>query len=392
MLAGEELAQKAIQSASECKTVFAKFLSPNDTGLTGGHQCGIYIPRSSVSLIFDGLFERGSNRERYASIIWNGDDDLVTDSRFVYYGQGTRNEYRITRFGRGFDLLKPDHTGDLVVICKRNEESYEAFVLSDDSAIQLFLDAFSLAPTETNRLVSTGRDAGQNQEKELLDTFYMEFNGEFPSTKIMAITAEKAERVLSGGVVRQSADEQLVRWIDTEYRLFRHIEERHYEYVTLTPAESLESFVKTGLEITNRRKARAGKSLEHHLAALFTERGISFTPQAETELGNTADFVFPSADAYHDASFPRERLTFLGAKTTCKDRWRQVLDEADRIPQKFLFTLQQGVSPNQLLQMHAHNLTLVVPKAYHSTYPKMDFRGVISLEDFIAIVLEKQLS
>ena len=26
--------------------------------------------------------------------------------------------------------------------------------------------------------------------------------------------------------------------------------------------------------------------------------------------------------------------SMLGVKTTCKDRWRQVLSEADRIPQK----------------------------------------------------------
>jgi|GEM_PF-7064025 len=28
-----------------------------------------------------------------------GQGDFFTDSRFIYYGQKTRNEYRITRFG-----------------------------------------------------------------------------------------------------------------------------------------------------------------------------------------------------------------------------------------------------------------------------------------------------
>ena len=54
-----ELLSAAIEKTKECALVFAKFLSPNDTGLTGGHQCGIYIPKNSVRLIFDGLFERG---------------------------------------------------------------------------------------------------------------------------------------------------------------------------------------------------------------------------------------------------------------------------------------------------------------------------------------------
>lgn len=53
--------------------------------------------------------------------------------------------------------------------------------------------------------------------------------------------------------------------------------------------------------------------------------------------------------------FPANKLVFLGAKTTCKDRWRQVLNEADRIETKYLFTLQQGISKNQLREMkHEH--------------------------------------
>ena len=34
-------------------------------------------------------------------------------------------------------------------------------------------------------------------------------------------------------------------------------------------------------------------------------------------------------------------------KSTCKDRWRQVLSEADRIPNKHLFTLEAAISENQ---------------------------------------------
>lgn len=88
--------------------------------------------------------------------------------------------------------------------------------------------------------------------------------------------------------------------------------------------------------------------------------------------------------------FPAESLTFLGAKTTCKDRWRQVLNEANRISEKYLFTLQQGVSPNQLEEMHNENLTLVVPTEYHRYYPQTNWTSVISLKEFISIVLKKQ--
>ncbi len=383
-----ELAQKAIDEVASSELAFAKFLSPNDTGLTGAHQCGIYIPKNSVPLIFPQLFDRGENHERFVTIQWNGEPAITTESRFIYYGSRTRDEYRITQFGRGFNLLKPDHTGDLLIICKQSEDKYSAYTLSDDEAIQSFLDAFSISPTEVNRLIKDGVTA--DSSNDIFDTYYIEFGKDFPRTDVMAVSAEEIDSILNGEPIDISADNLLIRWIDTEYKLFRHIEERHYAFVTLELAESLDSFIKVGLEITNRRKARAGKSLEHHLSAIFDSRDIKYTPQAKTEGNKKPDFIFPSEDSYRNESFPADKLTFLGAKTTCKDRWRQVLNEANRITPKYLFTLQQGVSPNQLDEMHEENLILVVPKAYHSYYPKTEYKSVISLEEFITLVSTKQ--
>lgn len=384
-----ELSSRAIAEANGADLAFAKFLSPNDTGLTGGHQCGIYVPKNSISLIFDdGPFERGSNRDRWVDIEWNGNPETTTRSRFVYYGSGTRNEYRITNFGRGFALLKPEHTGDLVVICKIDEELYRAFVLESDDEIQEFLDAFSIAPTELNSLIAS-KGRRQIDEESLFDQYYVRFGEDFPTTQVMAVSAEEIDAIARGEDVAISADEQIIRWIDVEYKLFRHIEERHYDYVTLEPAASLDEFIRTGLEITNRRKSRAGKSLEHHLSAIFREHGLSFSSQPVTEGNKKPDFIFPSEDAYHDPEFPEDKLTFLGAKTTCKDRWRQVLNEANRCKTKYLFTLQQGVSPNQLEEMHDENLILVVPKPYHRSYPATDYPSIISLEEFIQLVLQK---
>ncbi len=39
---------------------------------------------------------------------------------------------------------------------------------------------------------------------------------------------------------------------------------------------------------------------------------------------------FPFRRAYHDTEFPVENLRMLAVKTTCKDRWRQILNEADK--------------------------------------------------------------
>ena len=53
-----------------------------------------------------------------------------------------------------------------------------------------------------------------------------------------------------------------------------------------------------------------------------------FARGAETENRNKPDFLFPRATQYRSTTFPSERLTMLGAKSSCKDRWRQVLSEA----------------------------------------------------------------
>ena len=66
-----------------------------------------------------------------------------------------------------------------------------------------------------------------------------------------------------------------------------------------------------------------------------------------TEGRSKPDFIFPSIDSYHDRSYPFEYLTMLGAKTTCKDRWRQVLPEADRIKHKHVLTLEPSISEEQ---------------------------------------------
>jgi len=93
---------------------------------------------------------------------------------------------------------------------------------------------------------------------------------------------------------------------------------------------------------------------------------------------------------YHNFIFPQKDLVCLGAKTTCKDRWRQILNEADRIPVKHLFTLQQGISKNQLNEMYSNNVCLVVPQPYLESFDKSFRDRIMTLETFTAFVKNKQ--
>jgi len=119
--------------------------------------------------------------------------------------------------------------------------------------------------------------------------------------------------------------------------------------------------------------------------SLFIENGVPHC--AQPKIDGRPDFIFPSQEAYLDTSFPAEHLTSLALKTTCKDRWRQILCEADRVPRKHLLTLQGGISVSQLKEMRAANVVLVVPKPLQKDYNAKDSGiEILSFEEFTSIV------
>lgn len=184
----------------------------------------------------------------------------------------------------------------------------------------------------------------------------------------------------------------LIKWTDQEYTLFRALEQARYGSIVAAGFASVDDFVVMANQVLNRRKSRAGKSLEHHLAAIFDENKIQYTAQAVTEGNKKPDFLFPSEEAYHDLTFSIEKLCTLAAKTTCKDRWRQILNEADRLrdENKYLCTMQQGISAAQMDEMQAEKVVLVVPKAYHTAFPKEKRERIWTLGKFVGYVKEME--
>ncbi len=76
----------------------------------------------------------------------------------------------------------------------------------------------------------------------------------------------------------------------------------------------------------------------------------------------------------------------LAAKTSCKDRWRQIVSEADRVDRKHLLTLQEGLSLNQFREMKDANVQLVVPAGLIKKYHKDIRAELVTLDAFIAEV------
>ncbi len=384
------LLESAINAIQRSKKAWCRYITANDTGQTGGHQSGFYVPKCAAPLLFDELGRKGENKEKTVSILWQ--DDFYTTSRMKYYGQRTRNEYRITRFGRDFPFLNDEYIGSLLILSKMTDSDYVAYVLSSDDDIDGFYAYFDLSANETNQLITAG---GTDPDKKL-EMFFQEHVRElddFPTTLQMSSLAQlnfnKAHSISKSDFIK-SPDSLLLSWLDAEYRLFRLIEEKIYSGKLKNAFESVDEFVRIANEVLNRRKSRAGKSLEHHLSELFSKNDLVFEEQALTEGKKRPDFLFPNSSCYHNFEFPAKDLVVLGAKTTCKDRWRQVLSEADRVEEKYLFTLQQGISLSQLKEMSDAKLTLIVPKPYIQSFPKAYQNQLKDLSEFIGIVKRRQ--
>ena len=379
---------QAVQSVLNSQQAYCKFLSANDSGATGGHQSGILISKAAREMLFAQELENENILKRTVEIQWQ--NDIRTQSSFTYYS--SKNELRITKFGRNFPFLNPEQTGALFVFTRQDADQYSAFFLETEEDIEQFLSTFGIGPTETNRLIDTGNVSSETQEHIAIQEFIRTLTVDFPLSDVMSAAARDIQnRVYKHPeYIRTKPDLKLIEWTNTEYALFRAIEHARYGDKLSRGFATVDEFITMANMVLNRRKSRAGKSFEHHLSAIFDGNDIMYAAQAVTEGNKKPDFLFPSQAAYHNAAFPTEKLLSLAAKTTCKDRWRQVINEADRLRgmPKYLCTLQQGVSPAQMDEMQAENVILVVPEPYISAYPKNRQDRIWTVSKFIKFVRE----
>jgi hypothetical protein len=389
----DELSMEAIDAAIKGSDVFCKFMSANDSGESGAHQVGILISISAKKMLFtDEEMHENPILKKPVKVIWqNG--VTVTDSVFTWYA--SKHELRLTRFGKGFPFINPEYTGALFVLIKNSPEDYSAYILNTDKEIQQFLDAFGLTPAETNRLIPFDKIDPEMREKAEIEDFIQNLQSEFPTSEEMSAEAHLltySVNVKSRQMLMTNPDKLLLAWTEEEYRLFRAIERSRYGDIVARGFSSVDEFVMMANKVLNRRKSRAGKSLEHHLAAIFDGNDIRYTAQAVTEGNKRPDFIFPSEEDYHNAEFSIEKLCSLAAKTTCKDRWRQVLNEADRFTgrNKYLCTMQQGISAAQMDEMAAEKVILVVPKDYIKTYPEDRRDRIWTISKFVEYVREME--
>ncbi|WP_339379071.1 type II restriction endonuclease [Yersinia sp. Marseille-Q3913] len=374
--------------------IYIKRLSGNDTGATGAHQAGVYIPAEVIEKQFSSIVRtdiRNPDINLLARISSHGNLESVV--RAIYYNNchfdGTRNEKRITCWGKGSPLLNKENTGALTIFAFHSVPNNTCDFI--DVWLCNSLVEEELLESMTGEVIPGFSVSGPSNQ--VLGGFaiasYSWKSTNYPIPEQWSISFPPGVEIISYlpkvfQFKSLNPDELLLEKRDAEYSLFRRIEELHVLERVQAGFSSVDDFISLANSVSNRRKSRAGRSLELHLENTFIENSLTdFVTQSVTEGNKKPDFLFPSAEAYYDTEYPSEKLRMLAVKTTCKDRWRQALNEANRIDIIHLFTLQEGVSVNQFQEMKDAGVQLVVPKPLHEKYPKSIRNELISLSDFI---------
>lgn len=352
-----------------------------------------------------------------ARFIWFPEDETpVSEDGFVSWSNVRRGKPRAPEFHLYYSsnpVTEGMRPGDSVFLALRKDQSILTIVVPADSTVLsqllwLFDLPDSQIPEDVYRDIRSGKTAeldfaaryildeigidAHDQDVDPIDVMLEHFAGSFPSTRVFSDLARSSLPDIRS---EENADRALLSWMEREELMFKRLE-RSIVSQRLTAGfisggdADVDGFLSFSLSVQNRRKARAGQALENHLEAIFRARGLSFARGAETENRNRPDFLFPSVDAYHDPSFQADRLTMLGAKSTVKDRWRQVLSEAARIDRKHLLTLEPGISEHQTRQMQSEGLQLVIPLPLHATFRETQRDQLMSLEDFVCLVAQRQ--
>jgi len=344
------------------------------------------------------------------------DEPIIEDGFLTWYDarQKARIERGVMRWE--YRLYFPTNlvsqcanSGDILVLAKRPDNTLLAVVAEAETTIAqqiLWLFGFSdlshpgfsvreELETEQDRIEFASRFILENigitveaTEETWLDDILSKFNGGFPTTREFSAYARSTIPDIKP---QDGHDAVLMAWMEREEILFRTLE-KHLIGERLSKGfdGDVDGFISFSLSVQNRRKSRAGLAFENHIEILFKECGIRYTRTPKTENKSKPDFIFPGIDEYNAPDFNPLNLTMLGVKSSCKDRWRQVLVEADRIERKHLLTLEAAISKNQTDEMNSKKLQLVIPKGLYDTYLAEQQAWLISVSEFTSLVLERQ--
>lgn len=420
--------------------VLVKKLANNDRDWASNankHQGGVYIPHvQRDGGFFPPLTEMHRNdpkaktiRERYIDTTWPQSAEKKLSRLVNYTSKG--QETHMTRLpSPAFSDLSPASFLVMGRIGTTKEVSYECLTIdSADEEANLLQDLFDLSPDflidefnpaelkrhEQERILDFSEEIisawtlGELEELALLHTT-------LPTTVELARMAQNvylAEHVIGslnpfkienpGDVLRE-----ISRRIELD--IFKEFQrkKRSIDLIRIvlgsTPVkmnaaniikalvDNLAAIDALMLSASQQRKSRAGYSYEHHIETMLSDGHIPFEKQVVIQAKKRPDFVLPSL-AFLDSGKPgASEGLILSAKTTLRERWKQVeREKGDR--DLYLTTVDENIASNAIEDMASIGIKLVIPeklkKAKESEY--QGHKNVLSFREFCDHVVQPKL-
>ena len=424
--------------------ILVKKLSNNDRDwarYTNKHQAGVYIPYEHR----DGGFfpplkvmerddpEADEIREAYFTTLWPQADGRNTEkrSRLVNY-TSKGQETHMTRLPKSVfaELLPASY---LVMGRIRHEGATAWECLTIDSAsdeASLLLELFGLGPDfligefdpaqlkklEHERVLDFAEQVIAAWLAGEIDVFARN-NASMPNTADLATLARNAflqryalDRIDPFAIANPGdALREISRSI--EWDLFRDFQrrERSVEMIRIILGDQaievsasdvirrlideLPAVDALMLSASQQRKSRAGYSYEHHIEAMLTGGGIPFEKQVIIEAKKRPDFILPSLKFIDSGKPGAETGLILSAKTTLRERWKQVEREKGK-RNLFLTTVDENIASNAIEDMASFGVYLVIPESLKKS-KETEYEGhdnVLSFRQFCDTALKPNLA
>lgn len=386
--------------------LFVKKLSVNDRDwarLSNKHQAGVYVPpqeRDSTffpPLIAKAREDEGASeiRESFFDLSWPTIGE-TRQARLVHYtSKGA--ETHLTRLPKAaFCDLSP---ASFLIIGRKNG-AYEAITVDSESdGYDLVSELLSL-PIDFRSGIFHPAEVKQVREEKAW-SFIEEAVRAYFAGDIANFSAAHSDMpttaILAANARRRYMDQNSLTTLDPfnmdrpgdalrsisrgmEYEIFREMQDRakSLELIRIilgdnpkasTTESALRSIVLNYpkidallLSAAQQRKSRAGYSFEHHIEAMLLDGGVPFDKQVVLESKKRPDFILPSKVLYMDPTRNQNEALVLSAKTTLRERWKQVSQEM-RDCDLYLATVDESIASSAIADMASQGIRLVVPES-----------------------------
>ncbi len=417
--------------------LFVKKLSNNDRDwarFENKHQAGVYIPHE----LRDGGFfpalrvkkrsdpDADEIRERFFGIVWPQASDEPKETRLVHY-TSKGQETHLTRLPKAlFSDLLPASFLVMGRIRGEPEPLYECLTIdsgSDDAAYLSELLAlgpdFSVGEFDPAGIVEEERERILDFAEQVIAAWlagniipFATENAAMPNTTDLAGMArgQFLERhglaALNPFEIGNPGDALREISRNIEWDLFREFQRRERavalvrivmgdDPVTVDAAHVIRRLVdelpeidRLMLSASQQRKSRAGYSYEHHIEAMLAGGGIPFEKQVIIEARKRPDFILPSLKFINAKKPEAETGLILSAKTTLRERWKQVEREKGKRA-LYLTTVDENIASNAIEDMASFGVHLVIPESLKDA-KETEYEGhknVLSFREFCDTVV-----